>query len=101
MKDSCDNNLDFHRTVFRGSPIERRRRSFGHLHYFTKETALAALQETGYEVIDHFYTRASVELRKRSWKGNLAKLPRAVLFALNQDWTVRMLGGFSLLVLAK
>jgi SAM-dependent methyltransferase len=32
------------------------RREFGHLHYFSLETALATLADTGYRVLDHFYT---------------------------------------------
>ena len=32
------------------------RKSVGHLHYFSPETAIAALQESGYEIIDHLYT---------------------------------------------
>ncbi len=31
------------------------RRSAGHLHYFTKSTALALLTDTGYTVLDSFY----------------------------------------------
>ena len=32
------------------------RREFGHLHYFTLETALATLTDSGFAVLDHFYT---------------------------------------------
>lgn len=32
------------------------RRKFGHLHYFTKETALATLEETGYRVLHTQFT---------------------------------------------
>lgn len=52
--------------VLRSSPIMRSRLTVGHIHYFTKETALAALKDTGYEVIDYFYTSGSLELPK-SW----------------------------------
>lgn len=38
------------------------RRSVGHIHYFTKETALALLEDTGYRVIDHGYTWGATEL---------------------------------------
>lgn len=86
--------------VLRSSPITKTRLSVGHLHHFTKETALATLEETGYEVLDYFYTNAS-ELPNRGWKADLLKIPRNLLFSLNQDLTVRVLGGFSLMVLAK
>jgi SAM-dependent methyltransferase len=88
-------------TVLRGSPILMGRASVGHIHYFTKETALATLKDTGYEVIDYFYTKNALELQNRGWKANLLKLPRRVLFSIHPDLTVRILGGFSLLVLAK
>jgi cyclopropane fatty-acyl-phospholipid synthase-like methyltransferase len=88
-------------TVLRSSPILKWRQSVGHIHYFTKETALATLKDTGYEVVDCFYTNTDLELSNRSWKANLLKLPRILLFSLHQDLTVRLLGGFSLLILAK
>jgi hypothetical protein len=86
--------------VLRGSPILRDRAG-GHIHAFTKETALATLEDTGYEVIDSFYTRGALELPNRGWKANLLSLPRKLGFFVHQDLTVRVLGGFSLLVLAK
>lgn len=73
----------------------------GHIHYFTKETALATLKDTGYEVIDYFYTKVTLELPSINWKENLLKLPRRLFFSIHQDLAVRILGGFSLLVLAK
>jgi hypothetical protein len=87
-------------TVLRSSPIMKQRSLVGHIHYFTKETALAALKDTGYEIIDHFYTNNS-ELPNRGWKTRVIKLPRKFLFSSDEDLTVRVLGGFSLMVLAK
>ena len=88
-------------TVLRGSPILTARKSVGHIHYFTKETALAALEDTGYRIVDHFYTKGSLQLPNRGWKANLLKIPRATFFSIHQDWAVRIFGGFSLLVLAE
>lgn len=88
-------------SVLRSSPILQRRESVGHIHYFTKETALALLKDTGYEVVDVCYTNSSLELPNLSWKAKLMKLPRKVFFSIHQDLAVRILGGFSLLVLAK
>ena len=87
-------------SVFRSSPILDLRNKVGHIHYFTKETALATLKDAGYEVVDFFYTNNS-ELPNRGWKANLLKFPRNLLFSVHQDMTVRLLGGFSLMVLAK
>jgi cyclopropane fatty-acyl-phospholipid synthase-like methyltransferase len=88
-------------TVLRSSPILNERVKSGHLHYFTKETALATLEDTGYEVVDHCYTSASSELPNRSWKANLLKIPRRAAFSIHRDWAARIFGGFSLLVLTK
>ena len=88
-------------TVLRLSPMIKVRKSFGHIHYFTKETALETLKDTGYEIIDYFYTGGSLELPNREWKSNLLKLPRKFAFAVNKDLAVRILGGYSLMVLTK
>jgi cyclopropane fatty-acyl-phospholipid synthase-like methyltransferase len=88
-------------TVLRRHPILFNRASVGHIHYFFKETALATLADTGYEVVDWCYTNSSLELAHRGWKANLLRLPRRLAFALDRDLAVRLLGGWSLLVLAK
>jgi SAM-dependent methyltransferase len=88
-------------TVLRGSPILKSRASVGHIHYFTKETALASLNDTGYEVVDYVYTSGALGLPNRGWKADLLRLPRRIFFGFHQDLAVRVLGGFSLLVLAR
>lgn len=88
-------------TVWRSKPILEGRESVGHIHYYTKELALALLKDTGYEVLDYFYTAGSLDLPNRGWKANLLKLPRKILYNINKDFAVRILGGFSLMVLAK
>jgi cyclopropane fatty-acyl-phospholipid synthase-like methyltransferase len=88
-------------TVLRSTPIMTTRSQFGHLHYFTKETSLATLEYAGYEVLDYVYTGISVDLPRQDWRARLMRWPRKLLFALNRDLTVRFLGGYSLLVLAK
>ena len=86
--------------VLRGRPILRERDQGGHLHYFMKDTALATLRDTGYEVLDSVYTAGAID-HPRSVKAKLASLPRRMLARINQDFLVRVLGGYSLLVLAK
>jgi Methyltransferase domain len=87
-------------TVLRADPIRRVREIVGHLHYFTKETALASLRHAGYTIVDFRYTAGSLELPNRGWKASLGRLPRQMMSAVNQDLCVRVLGGYSLLVLA-
>src|SRR5690606_11192388 len=38
------------------------RKTIGHLHYFCKDTALATLEDCGFEVIDYRYTHGAEEL---------------------------------------
>lgn len=87
--------------VLRGSKLIEARRSVGHIHHFSKETALAALEDCGYTVIDHFYTSGSTQLGGLGWKAQLLKWPRQALFQVSPDAAARMLGGYSLLVLAQ
>ena len=78
-----------------------KRERVGHLHYFTRETALATLGDTGYTVLDWNYTLAFKELPATSGKQRMAVLPRKALFALSQDWGQRLIGGAALMVLAR
>jgi len=88
-------------SVLRSEPIVRLRMNVGHLHYFTQETALATLRDTGYRVIDYFHTASALDLPNRGLKANLMKVPRKLLFALHRDFAARLLGGFSLMVLCE
>lgn len=88
-------------SVLRPSSILTAREAVGHLHYFTKETALATLQDTGYEIIDYFFTAGSIELTAKSFKTLLAKFPRKIIYKLNPDIAVRLLGGYSLMILTE
>jgi SAM-dependent methyltransferase len=77
------------------------RKSVGHLHYFTKETALATLIDCGFEIIDSFYTDSGEEFPANTLKSKLAVFPRKLFYKINKDFAVRLLGGYSLLVLTK
>ena len=88
-------------SVARGHPLMKKRRTVGHLHYFTRDTALALLEDAGYEVLDQQYTAGAMELPGRSWKSKAVRLPRRLLYASSPHLAVRLLGGYSLLVLAR
>jgi hypothetical protein len=87
-------------TVLRKNGLIKRRELYAHLHYFSKETALRTLKDAGYEVLDYFYTPRSIEFASTAAE-MLLKLPRKLLFTIHRDFTARLLGGFSLLVLAR
>lgn len=86
--------------VLRRRGLLIRRERHGHIHYFTKETALAGVADSGYEIEDYFYTPRCIELAKNLLQ-KVARSPRMFSFAIHQDLAVRILGGYSLLVLAK
>ncbi len=85
--------------VWRGLPL-RWRQEVGHLHYFTRDLALTALQETGYRVLDAQYTAYAIDRPAPTLKARLARLPRRLAYALNPDQAALLLGGFCLMVLA-
>lgn len=88
-------------SLLRGWPITKLRENVGHLHYFFKDTALATLTDCGYRIIDHTYTASRLELPNQALSSRLMRLPRRLCFSLHPDLTVRVLGGYSLLVLAE
>jgi 2-polyprenyl-3-methyl-5-hydroxy-6-metoxy-1,4-benzoquinol methylase len=87
--------------VLRATPIITSRKMVGHLHYFSKETALETLIECGYRILDVSYTHSSIEFKNRTLKNKILDIPRKLLMHLTEDLTVRILGGSSLLVLAE
>lgn len=86
--------------VLRGS-LMKARETVGHLHHFTTETALATLTDSGYEIVDHFYTTCFEGLPHQTAKARLARYPRRLLYALSRELMVKLLGGCSLMVLSK
>jgi len=113
------------RDVLLGNLIKFRA-DFGHLHYFTKDVAIQMLKDVGYEVVDYLYTWSSNSLRyelneiRRNPRILLIKIARLIVIILLgmmrrifyaihkdlavraiEDLTVRAIGGWRLLVLAK
>ena len=87
-------------TLLRKDGLMMRRRTYGHLHYFTKDMVLQSLVDEGYEVIDFFYAPIGVDFPV-GLAGKAIRWPRILAFGLNQDFAVRVLGGYSLFVLAR
>jgi SAM-dependent methyltransferase len=86
--------------VFRKDGLLKRRREHAHVHYFSAETTLETLKDTGYIVKDYFYAPRSNEIGP-SFVQKLFRGPRAVLFGIQRDFAVRLLGGYSLMILAE
>ena len=86
--------------VLRKENLSRRRQFTDDLHFFTKETFLQALRDEDYEILDWFYV-ARFRHRASGIAQRILQLPRSICFALDSDFAVRLLGGYSLFVLAK
>lgn len=108
LKDKADYHV-FHipldismNTLFRNGMIKTRVDA-GHLHYYTAETAIATLEDVGYEIIDSFHTApfASDGVADKTFKAKLARWPRALLYKISPNFLSKTLGGCPLLVLAK
>jgi cyclopropane fatty-acyl-phospholipid synthase-like methyltransferase len=85
--------------VARREPILRVREQVGHLHYFSKDTALATLRDAGYRIEATRYLGETIDTPNRTLRMKLATWPRRICFRLSPDLAVRILGGYSLLVL--
>jgi 2-polyprenyl-3-methyl-5-hydroxy-6-metoxy-1,4-benzoquinol methylase len=83
--------------ALRGGALLRRKEVHSHIHHFNKELALAALRDTGYEIVSYSYPSLFAYTRL----AKMAKPIRRAAFALAPDLTVRMFGGYSLIVLAR
>jgi SAM-dependent methyltransferase len=81
--------------------VALKRRTLGHIHYFTKETALATLEDTGYSILDYFYTCRLLEDGVHGWKARSLRTLMQMLSCVDKDLAVRILGGCSLMVLGK
>lgn len=88
-------------SVARGYPLMNGRNMSGHIHYYTKDLALATLRDTGYDIVEWRYTGASLNSPQRSLLTRLVAPVRRILYFFNHDLAVRIVGGDTLLVLAR
>lgn len=76
------------------------RAQVGHLHYFSRATALATLEDTGYRIVQAEYTDLARETQeRRRTLTRLANVVRAGVQAISTDLAAKLIGGYSLLVL--
>ncbi len=86
--------------ILRHKSMTKRRREHPHLHYFSRTTIMFALADLGYEIVDSSLTPRMIDIPAH-WRGKTLRLPRRLLFAINHDLAATLLGGFSLMLLAK
>jgi hypothetical protein len=95
--------LDIHVSSVLRNKFITSRYDIGHLHYFTAESALSTLKDTGHEILDYCYTDVAIGLYKEhpSAKKAVANIARFLLSKYSVSLAARLFGGYSLLVLTK
>lgn len=74
----------------------------GHLHYFSQATARATLLDAGYAIVDTCLTKTSQETGESVGRSTrFLNVFRRLTELLSIDWSAKLFGGYSLLVLAK
>jgi 2-polyprenyl-3-methyl-5-hydroxy-6-metoxy-1,4-benzoquinol methylase len=94
-------NLSVQSVLLRSRPILRAREVYGHLHYFTRETALATLRDAGYRTLDSFLTFSPISIDALGPRRALLKSLKRACFCISPGSVARVLDGFSLMVLAE
>ncbi len=72
---------------------------YGHLHQFTRDTALAVIQECGYGVMGKFYTH-SYECMPDNFHSRITKGIRRTIFATLPKASPRLINGLHVMILA-
>ncbi len=75
--------------------------SVGHIHLFTIETALKSIDYTGQRVVDWILTDGVLHKRKKEMRTRLANLVRSPLAKYSARLAARLIGGYSILILAE
>jgi ubiquinone/menaquinone biosynthesis C-methylase UbiE len=79
------------------------RQRYGHLHYFSRETAIATLSDVGFEIIDSFYTD-DMEISRSTRPGQLRQriiyYLRKLLYRQKPHWAAALFHSFNLMILA-
>jgi hypothetical protein len=75
--------------------------SVGHIHLFTIETALKSVEHTGHRVIDWILTDGALAKPKKAFRTWVANLVRVPLAMLSPVFCARLVGGYSILILAE
>jgi SAM-dependent methyltransferase len=90
------------RTLLKPHVLLQQRRAVGHIHYFTKEHIWWALQDCGYTIKQWQYTRPRIDIDKPDgFKIAVKKILRNMSFGISKNSSVKLWGGYSVLILAE
>jgi SAM-dependent methyltransferase len=87
-------------TALRPATLASARASVRHVHFYNRNLALSMIRDSGMDVISAEYTKAALIVPKRTWT-KVANLFRFCFFGIAPHLTVRLFGGFSLMVVAR
>lgn len=95
--------LDIHLSSVLRSEFVKSRAEIGHIHYFSAESAIATLEDTGHSIIASTYTPVGTGLflQHPTLKRAIANIPRVLVSLFSTKLAARIFGGYSLLVLTK
>ena len=82
--------------LLRNVPMAHRH-ALGHIHYFTRQTALALLTDSGFEIVASRYIPAVVHFAARDLKSKAIAWVQRAGFRLAPDLSMLTVGGYSLL----
>ena len=75
--------------------------SVGHIHLFTIETALKSVEYTGHRVIDWIFTDGALAKPNKAVRTRMANLVRLPLAKFSARLAARLIGGYSIMILAE
>jgi SAM-dependent methyltransferase len=75
--------------------------SVGHLHYYSKSAALALIEESGYRILDWFFTAVELDLPPPENQQQRLRGLRRMGRRLCPSLAANILGGFSVLILCE
>jgi SAM-dependent methyltransferase len=94
--------LEIHASAVLRGKVDSGRYTVGHLHYFTAESTIATLKDTGHTILDKNFTDLALLSTSGRGAGRLAaNLARRMVSAVSQALAARLVGGISLLVLTE
>lgn len=90
------------RSLLKPHVLKEQRNEIGHIHYFSKEMILWALADTGYEVVDWFYTKPVTDIQPAaSIKRRIKKTLRNFSFNISKSLSAKLWGDYSMMILAR
>lgn len=89
------------RTLLKPHVLLQQRQSVGHIHYFTKEQVWWILADCGYTIQDWHYTKPRIDIDKpEGLKAAVKKVLRNTSYTMFPNKSVKLWGGYSVLILA-